>query len=410
MFAFLLIAELTVPTLADPWYKLGCFVDDNDRNLKYGPMEYGYSVDTCFDACSSYLYFALQNGGLCSCGAYNSTWEENYKVNASECGSDGLGGVSRNMVYGKVSAITMNWQYWRCSGSCFFSGGETGIGIVYAGYSYMETYATFARPLTLSFEMKNVDSFYQCGILALFPQAFKRHTGYTTGIQWWGNRFGFALNTATVAASAFGYTSDYDWHKITIEAGEYQIRAYYDDVLQKILYDTTYMSGKIRIGYNCRDYAYRNFILYTPTALPTEVPTIPPTEVPTLPPTSPTALPTEVPTISPTVSPTVMPTVGEDTAANEAIDDSFSVFGMTVSRAVGEGMLIVFVIILICVWIPTMIVCYCLCSGKRAFLDVRGADCELVAIEQKYKLESTPGDIDDINQAGNKSNGEPSEI
>jgi len=371
MFAFLLIAELTVPTLAVSWYKLGCFVDDNDRNLKYGPMEYGYNVDTCFDACSSYLYFALQNGGLCSCGKSNSIWEKNYEVDATECGSDGLGGVSRNMVYGKVSAITMDSKYWRCSGACSISVG--GTGIVNSGTSYMETYATFARPLNLSFEMMNIDSDIKCGVLALFPQALKRHTGYTTGVQWWKNRFGFALDTATQATSAFDYTSDNNWHKITIEAGENQLRAYYDDVLQKILYDTTYMSGKIRIGYNCADYAYKNFIFHTEISI----------------------TPTEVPTISPTVSPT---------------DDSFSVFGMTLSQAVGEGMLIVFVIILICVCIPTWIVCFCLCTGKRAFLDVRAADCELVAIEQNYKSESTPGVNDDIQQAGNKSNGEQSEI
>jgi len=394
MFAFLLIAELTVPTLAVSWYKLGCFVDDNDRNLKYGPMEYGYNVDTCFDACSSYLYFALQNGGLCSCGKSNSIWEKNYEVDATECGSDGLGGVSRNMVYGKVSAITMDSKYWRCSGACSISVG--GTGIVNSGTSYMETYATFARPLNLSFEMMNIDSDIKCGVLALFPQALKRHTGYTTGVQWWKNRFGFALDTATQATSAFDYTSDNNWHKITIEAGENQLRAYYDDVLQKILYDTTYMSGKIRIGYNCKNYAYKNFILNTE---------ISPTASPTL-----TLIPTEVPTISPTVSPTVMPTVEEDTAANEAIDDSIKVFGMAVSQAVGEGMLIVFVIVMICVCIPTWIVCFCFCTSKRAFLDVRGTDCELVAIEQNSKSEITPGDNDDIQQTENKSNGEPSEL
>ena len=35
--------------------------------MRYGPMQYGYDPSSCSEACDDYKYFALQNGGWCSC-------------------------------------------------------------------------------------------------------------------------------------------------------------------------------------------------------------------------------------------------------------------------------------------------------------------------------------------------------
>ena len=46
---------------------LGCYIDTSDRAL---PDYYsnGHSIDSCYQSCSHYLYFGLQNGGECWCG------------------------------------------------------------------------------------------------------------------------------------------------------------------------------------------------------------------------------------------------------------------------------------------------------------------------------------------------------
>ena len=35
--------------------------------LRFGPKAYGFSIESCRDACPEYKYFSLQNGGQCFC-------------------------------------------------------------------------------------------------------------------------------------------------------------------------------------------------------------------------------------------------------------------------------------------------------------------------------------------------------
>ena len=56
----------------EPFIAIGPYVDSLDRNLRYGPHDYGYNNITCYLACTSdyavkYEYFALQNRGWCCC-------------------------------------------------------------------------------------------------------------------------------------------------------------------------------------------------------------------------------------------------------------------------------------------------------------------------------------------------------
>ena len=52
---------------------VGCYTDDKSRDFQHGPKQHGYDQDSCHDACSEYLYFALQDNGWCSCDHYNIT-------------------------------------------------------------------------------------------------------------------------------------------------------------------------------------------------------------------------------------------------------------------------------------------------------------------------------------------------
>jgi len=373
MLDILIIAKLTILTgAASPaWYKIGCFVDDYYRDLEDGPVEYGYNADTCLEACSSFLYFALQDGGQCSCGNEYSTSKNYYKVDASECGEDGLGRRSRNMVYGKVSSVTMNSINWWCSDSCDISFGRARIAW---GQRYIQTYATFARPLNLSYEIKNIDTKAGCGILSLFPKFRTRYSGYITIMDWPLNRLSFGVDRTF---KSYAKITDHDWHTVTIVATETQVSAYYEGELQATLNDTTYMSGKIRIGYNCRNFAYKNFMLNG--GVDTLRPSVPPTSSPSIAPT--TLVPSKTPTISPTLSPSVTPTNAVDvgTDAKESTDNTITLLGFDMTHGMAEFVLIILVVIVICLCIPICIACFC--ASKKA-LDIRDSGCELVAIEE----------------------------
>ena len=46
---------------------IGCYNDDGARDFGFGPQQYGYDTTSCREACAEYPFFALQNGGWCSC-------------------------------------------------------------------------------------------------------------------------------------------------------------------------------------------------------------------------------------------------------------------------------------------------------------------------------------------------------
>lgn len=70
----------------------GCYKDTGNRALRHGPHRYGYTAETCRQACPNYKYFALQNGngttGWCSC---DNDWNHVTKYGAKSCGKTGNG-------------------------------------------------------------------------------------------------------------------------------------------------------------------------------------------------------------------------------------------------------------------------------------------------------------------------------
>jgi len=377
LFSGIMVAlAILAPVASSSWYKLGCFVDDIYKDLEDGPQEYGYNVDTCQAACSQYLYFALQNGGLCSCGNGYSTLQQYYQVDDSECGEDGLGKLNRNMIYGHVSNVNMDWKYWTRYGvgssillDAAFPNGLRG---------YLETKADFARPMNLSFEMMNIDSTKECGVLQLFPQILTRHSGYNIGVEWWKQFFGFGVD---LVLYKYGYTTGNDWHRLSIELTETHVRAWYDGSLQGSLYNTRYKRGKIRIGFNCRNYVYRNFVINA--GIVTESvelgQTVSPTSSPSLAPT--TEVPSMIPSTPPTVSPSVSPTTNTSSFI-DVTEDINTFLGLDAKHA--EVIVIALIILLICTCFVLCIVCTWLL--KKNSLSFQDPATELVTFEQESEM------------------------
>jgi len=79
---------------------IGCYFDDAQRDIKNGPMKYGYNQQTCNSACQDYTYFCLQNDGWCACGNDYSTKPKYVRKPDNECGgARGLGRAWKNSVY-----------------------------------------------------------------------------------------------------------------------------------------------------------------------------------------------------------------------------------------------------------------------------------------------------------------------
>jgi len=94
----------------------GCYVDKGARDFEKGPNFPGYTIQTCFEECSSAYFqfsthFALQNNGYCSCSNHAPAYA---KVGDGECGGPCVGetttlsvdvqrcgGRLRNAVYSK---------------------------------------------------------------------------------------------------------------------------------------------------------------------------------------------------------------------------------------------------------------------------------------------------------------------
>jgi hypothetical protein len=89
------------------WVKIGPWRDTHDRALRHGPKAYGYNADTCMAKCHSInrKYFALQNGGWCSC---ENSLEHIKKYGPSNCGE--MGGGWCNYVY-EIKKHTEKHEY-----------------------------------------------------------------------------------------------------------------------------------------------------------------------------------------------------------------------------------------------------------------------------------------------------------
>ena len=75
---------------------VGSYKDTSNRALRYGPKAYGYTVETCANACSEYKLFGLQNNGWCQCDN-EFTHASKYGASSNECRP--LGGPWCNAIY-----------------------------------------------------------------------------------------------------------------------------------------------------------------------------------------------------------------------------------------------------------------------------------------------------------------------
>ena len=59
---------------SEPDNYIGCYQDQHAQALRYGPRNYGYTIDSCSEACkqSGYKYFGMQDPGFG--GDYESAW------------------------------------------------------------------------------------------------------------------------------------------------------------------------------------------------------------------------------------------------------------------------------------------------------------------------------------------------
>lgn len=90
--------------ISQPYIAIGPYADTANRNLPYGPHDWGYTSDTCYDACfPEYEYFALQASGWCCCG---NNFTRATRDGPSSCGTSGGGWC--NYIY---QATGFNWTY-----------------------------------------------------------------------------------------------------------------------------------------------------------------------------------------------------------------------------------------------------------------------------------------------------------
>jgi len=97
-----MIVDSSLEAFKHASYK-GCWVDDGNRDLDAKFVGRGHDVDSCFNACRGYNYFAVQHRDWCVCGHAYGTESKYYKVADSECNVYGkhLGGPWRNAVFAR---------------------------------------------------------------------------------------------------------------------------------------------------------------------------------------------------------------------------------------------------------------------------------------------------------------------
>jgi len=111
----------------------------------------------------------------------------------------------------------------------------------------------------------------ECGAIAVFPNSSARHSGYNAGLGWWGSNFGTGSPDAAKRGNTNGAISD--WHTIRISVlQDGKVNYYLDGSLRHTDNDSKYTSGKIRLGNNCREFAYKNLKIVEIPTCPEEQP------------------------------------------------------------------------------------------------------------------------------------------
>merc|ERR1719510_1991610 len=159
--------------------------------------------------------------------------------------------------------MTLPWHDRRLQQSAFTIVGRATIqsdsaAIIPAGSNYIETTKVYKRPIDVTVDMRQSDGLNaECGVISVFPTSSGRHSGYNAGLGWWRSHFGAGSPGPAARGNTNGAVSN--WHTIRISVLANGIVHYYlDGILRHTDNDMKYTSGKIRLGNNCREFAYKN--------------------------------------------------------------------------------------------------------------------------------------------------------
>jgi len=131
------------------------------------------------------------------------------------------------------------------------------------GSYYVDTKRIFKRPADVSVKIRQNGGSPECGVISIFPQSSKRHSGYNAGIGWWAHYFGAGVDgSISKYGGNNGATSS--WHTVRINvAADGNVYFYLDGNLRHKVSNNKYMSGIIRLGYDCRNYQYKDLTVKT---------------------------------------------------------------------------------------------------------------------------------------------------
>jgi len=144
-------------------------------------------------------------------------------------------------------------------------------GAIYvsAGSGYAESDIEFQRPIDMTVMMKQDKnaggifhkSIAECGVVQVFPQANARHTGYNAGTSWWRTQFGAGVDGAIAGRGSMG-NNGFEWNKIRINAkADGKVDYYMNGKLMYTAVDNKYQSGKIRVGFGCMGYEFKDITI-----------------------------------------------------------------------------------------------------------------------------------------------------
>merc|ERR1711871_1809059 len=260
---------------------MGCFGDDEHRDLKHGPKNYGYSPVTCRDACTEYKYFALQNGGWCNCdnsysdgytpgdgkASYDAVPDDKCNVDGHAPGK-GMGGGWTNAVYemepsakaGSSFLTGDDFEDWTTG--CTVSGeGEGTVIMCPQGDHQIKTKESFTAPVTVTLEMRQSGGGGdECGVFQLFGDHANRHNGFSAGMGWWAHYLGYGFNDVHGHGHENKDGETTKWKQFTIAVDASGIAKFSVDG-QEYGTKSGRTSGFLSLGMNCRDYSYRHIVV-----------------------------------------------------------------------------------------------------------------------------------------------------
>jgi len=134
--------------------------------------------------------------------------------------------------------------------------------VIKGGNHYVETKESYQRPFRMSVEMRQIDSRSPgCGMVAVFPDTYKRYSGYNAGLGFGGKmRDQFGVGTPKIETRG-GHGATDTWNTVMIQVKEHIVQFYLNGELRHTVSDSKFQSGRVRLGNSCEDYAYRNVMV-----------------------------------------------------------------------------------------------------------------------------------------------------